>query len=139
MSTADGKIRGYSSGTVYLVNGPYTGTGTISSVVDATVSSTSTISMALDGDVDGDGADDLLLGRPSSSVVQGFFGPLAGSFSLSTSADLSISSTGYLGSSVAFVGDQDGDGADDFACGQYGDDIGGTDAGAVHLFFNADL
>ncbi len=170
MSTADGKLRGYSSsdylgagvagggdlnadgyddmaifasgyssGTVYLVNGPYTGSSTITSVDDAYWTYTGSVTMAVGGDLDGDGVGDVLLGQQTYNQVSAFFGPLSGSYT-STDGDLDISSSGgYLGSSVAFVGDHDGDGAEDFAMGQYGDDDGGTDAGAVHVFFNADL
>ena len=44
-----------------------------------------------------------------------------------------------FGSSVANIGDLDNDGVNDIAVGAYGDDVGGTDQGAVWiLFLNAD-
>ena len=125
---------GYSSGTVYLVHGPYTGTSTITSVVDATLSSVGTAAVALGEDLDGDGVGDVLVGAHGSYATYGFLGPLSGTLSAG-GADLTISaSQGYFGSSVAFVGDHDNDGVGDFAIGQYGDNDGGTDAGAVQVF-----
>ena len=45
----------------------------------------------------------------------------------------------YFGSSIARIGDLDGDGIEDIAVGAIGDDDGGTDRGAVWLLFmNAD-
>ena len=101
--------------------------------------SVGTAAVDLGEDIDGDGVGDLLLGMPAVHGAHGFFGPVSGSLSTS-GADLSVTaSSGYFGSSLAFVGDHDNDGAADFAVGQYGDDDGGTDAGAAHIFLNAGL
>ncbi|MFC1517499.1 LamG-like jellyroll fold domain-containing protein [Candidatus Margulisiibacteriota bacterium] len=43
----------------------------------------------------------------------------------------------YFGSSVAQVGDIDGDGMDDFVVGEYGNSERGVDAGKVHLFLGS--
>jgi hypothetical protein len=81
--------------------------------------------------------DDALVGLPSSALVYGYFGPISGTLS-SSNYDLRVTgSSGYFGASVAYVGDHDGDGAVDVAIGQYGNDDGGTDAGAVHVFLNS--
>ncbi len=51
----------------------------------------------------------------------------------------SLADRDFFGSSVASLGDLDGDGVADLAVGAYGDDTGGTDRGAVHvLMLNAD-
>ena len=51
----------------------------------------------------------------------------------------SIGSGDKFGSSVAHLGDLDGDGINDLAVGSYKDDDGGADRGAVYvLFLNAD-
>ncbi|MCP4960325.1 MAG: hypothetical protein GY925_13785, partial [Actinomycetia bacterium] len=105
------------------------------------------------GDLDGDGTADITVGaildddggtnrgavyvlflnadgtvkaeQKTSSTTGGFTGPL--------------DDFDYLGSSVAGVGDLDGDGIVDIAVGAYLDDDGGADRGAVYvLFLNAD-
>ncbi|MCP3857706.1 MAG: hypothetical protein GY698_23775, partial [Actinomycetia bacterium] len=105
------------------------------------------------GDVDGDGAVDIAVGayvdddgganrgavyllflnadgtvkaeQKISSTTGGFTGPL--------------DDTDYFGTSVAGMGDLDGDGIVDIAVGAYRDDDGGASRGAVYvLFLNAD-
>lgn len=103
-------------------------------------------SLASGGDVDGDGADDLLVGAPGSScsgaesgTVYLVFGEPAGwgsSFALSASdaSYCGVSSDDQAGYAVAIVGDTDGDGLDDFAIGVPFSDDAAYNAGQVHLF-----
>jgi hypothetical protein len=84
-------------------------------------------SIAANGDLNGDGFDDLLVGayRDDLAATYGgavyvFHGPL-GSETTVAEADITIAGdhhNGSLGESMAFVGDLDGDGLDDFIVGE---------------------
>jgi FG-GAP repeat/Putative metal-binding motif len=103
-------------------------------------------SVAIAGDVDADGYVDMLIGAPSANVsgtadagkvylILG--GPSLGDLSLSA-ADATWTgeaASDYAGYSVSGAGDLDGDGYDDFAVGAYGNDDGGSGAGALYLVF----
>lgn len=94
--------------------------------------------VALSGDGNGDGVDDLLVGVPGSGAGRMllFFGPLDDSLTHPDAADRTYSSDGTavdLGRDVAWVGDVDGDGLTDAAVSA---PRGGTD-GAVLLFASA--
>jgi FG-GAP-like repeat len=103
------------------------------------------------GDIDGDGFADVVIGAPyigssTDYVVDGpgatyvAFGPFAGT-PLISEVGLRIDGTGddQLGSSVAGIGDLDGDGFDDIATVGAGDDDGGADAGAIWIIPGAVL
>jgi hypothetical protein len=98
------------------------------------------------GDVNGDGYDDfliganedddggdaagqtyLILGRQAADWLMGF--DLSGADASFTGED----AYDYSGTSVAGAGDINGDGADDFLIGAYGDDDGGGAAGQTYL------
>jgi len=46
-----------------------------------------------------------------------------------------LANSDYFGTSVASIGDLDGDEVGDIAVGAYGDDEGGSNGGAVHILF----
>ncbi|MFT5584317.1 MAG: hypothetical protein ACI9VR_001902, partial [Cognaticolwellia sp.] len=135
----------YSSNTgrVYVLNGPVTTSGNLSSLSSSTFSGAASgeyTGSALHGgcDVDGDGMDELLIGAPdnnSGGTAYMMLGGFAtGSIALSTDADTTISGDGddEAGSSVLCLPDQNGDGIDELAVGSPYD---GTDAGKVSIFF----
>jgi len=90
-------------------------------------------------DLDGDAIPDLLLGVPSSSPA-GIF--RAGSVLVYSGSTLSflyqldgVAGDDFFGTSVASIGDLDGDGKGDFIVGAEGVDAGGhTDAGAAFVY-----
>jgi hypothetical protein len=105
-------------------------------------------SLAAPGDFDGDGVVDLLVGAPGDSAngtergaIYAIF--LQGDGRLKSSTRFASGSPGIpplmggalLGSSLAVIGDINGDGSVDVAAGAPGDDTGGTDRGAVHVLF----
>ncbi len=96
-------------------------------------------------DVDGDGYADLLVGAPEEDAGGGgagaaylVLGPASGERSLSTADVVYIGEDNddLAGSSLAFVGDLDGDGAPDIAIGARLDDVAASDAGAVYLLID---
>lgn len=95
------------------------------------------------GDLNGDGQDDLMIGaygyNPGGANAAGriaaHYGPLDGSETI-WAADLDISGTlaeDSFGWAVG-AGDVDGDGLSDTLVGAYGNDTGGSGAGAAYVF-----
>jgi hypothetical protein len=94
------------------------------------------------GDVDGDGALDLLIGAPTQSngradagAVYVVCGPVSGSVSLRRSEGrlLGGNQDDYAGYAIA-GGDIDGDGLSDVIAGAWGADTTGSAAGEAYLF-----
>ncbi len=98
-------------------------------------------SVASAGDVDGDGIPDFLAGSPLESA-NGFRSGAARLFSGADGVMLRAfygdSQEDWYGSSVAGVGDTDGDGRPDLLVGAPFDDSHGPDAGSVELLSGAD-
>lgn len=100
------------------------------------------------GDVDADGTDDLLIGASNRSNKSGavflFSGAGLGSNNLDTSADYwwSGSSSSLLGGGVqgvSYLGDTDGDGADDLLMAAPYATTSVNEGGAVYLFETGDM
>ena len=99
------------------------------------------------GDVNGDGLGDLIVGAPYFDVPGAdeqpvldvgraylVLGPATGVMAPVATFD-GLAEGDELGTSVAGLGDLDGDGFDDFAIGAPKHDAGGQDAGAVYVMF----
>ena len=110
------------------------------------------ISVASLGDLDGDGVSDLAVGAISDStggvnrgavhvLLMKTDGTVKSSTKIAsgTNGGPTLTDGDRFGSSVASLGDLDGDGVSDLAVGAYYDDTGGLKRGAVHvLLMNAD-
>jgi hypothetical protein len=135
-------------GAVFLFQGPISGT-----MDAATADVTYTAEARGDrlgfrcewaGDLDGDGSIDLAMSAYSADdagyddgAVYLVYGPLDTSRDM-TEADATITNEGtsyHVGNGLAEGADFDGDGFDDLALGDMGDNINGTQAGAVFLFY----
>jgi hypothetical protein len=97
-------------------------------------------------DLNGDGVDDLVVGAygddlraSAAGTTFVFYGPLAaGSYGPQADADylwVGASANDFAGNAVALVADMSGDRYDELLIGAYGQDSGGSVAGAVYLNF----
>jgi hypothetical protein len=125
---------GISSGTVYLIHGPISGTGDLS-VADAKIQGDADyqyLSPASGpGDVDGDGIDDVVVaatgddgGGASAGAVYLLLGPVSTGYtsSMDEATWLGEGDSAYAGAALAPAGDVDGDGNADILVGSYGYD-----------------
>ena len=131
-------------GGVVLLSGPLAAGGPTIGGLDARVVGTEPggragLGVALSGDCDGDGHDDLLIGAPREGA--GRFAIVAGPLTstvLLDDADYRYDSDGTafdLGWDVAWLGDSDGDGTDDLVVSA----PGGSLDGAVLVFYGSDV
>ena len=140
-----------SRGAVEFFYGPLSSSTTpVTLSGSGTTYSYSAYEIAVMGDVDGDGADDLLIGAKEDSTeaweAGGAYivsGPTTnGTYSDAQIAFVSsggtINTYDYFGEGVSALGDMNGDGYEDFAAGADGiDDFGYTNGGAVFFFLGA--
>ncbi len=131
------------AGAAYLMLGPISGstgaaTGTkLSGVAASNEAGTSVVG---GGDVNNDNYSDVIVGAHGNSNNRGqvylWYGPISNSASLDA-GDVVISgvtANDHVGYDMALAGDTNGDGYSDFIVGAYGDDDGGSGAGAAYLF-----
>ncbi|MFA6028179.1 MAG: integrin alpha, partial [Patescibacteria group bacterium] len=141
---------GDSAGATYLIYGQAASltSASLSTAVEfsgeaATDLSGDSISLA--GDVNGDGYDDILIGAYNNDnggsnagaayLIYGQAAQLT-SVSLSTAVEFTGEAAGdYAGDSVSSAGDVNNDGYDDIITGAYGNDDGGSVAGATYLIY----
>ncbi|MEY3213748.1 MAG: hypothetical protein RIT28_4229 [Pseudomonadota bacterium] len=106
--------------------------------------------VSADGDANGDGYADLLVGAYGADTATTgagaaylFYGPFTAGDSLDVSdADVTLLGKGAsdnLGYALGFAPDVNGDGADEVILTAYGNNDGATDAGAVYLFLGGAL
>jgi hypothetical protein len=90
------------------------------------------------GDLDGDGAEDLLIGVPLDNVGTGFNHGSAYVYSTASLMPIhqfsGTQAQAGLGHGVARMQDVDGDGVQDFAVGAPGDGLGSSQVGAVRVY-----
>ena len=91
-------------------------------------------SVAIAGDVNGDGYDDLIAGAYTGRAAYIYYGgPEADGV-----YDLKLTGNAQFGISVAAAGDVNGDGFDDVIVGDHLDDDGGLNAGAAYVYFGGE-
>ncbi len=101
-------------------------------------------SVAMVGDLNGDGFDDLAVGAPLNDALQpdggkvyvvfgSLFGPESDSLSTTMASFVGEGLGDRAGQTVAGAGDLNGDGLDDLLIGAPYNDLGGPDAGRVYV------
>ncbi len=140
------QFTGGRSGKAYVFNGPLQGfvsaTNAAAVLPGESRESMFGSSVAMPGDVDGDGFADVLVGAQfdDSLAIHGgrgflYFGPLAGTVEASQAIVLTGSFGNFVGASVAPAGDLDGDDRADLLVGASGFE----DAGFAQVLHGADL
>jgi len=105
------------------------------------------LALASDGDADGDGIDDVLVGAPfydyggttNTGAAFLLYGAITAGGTLGSGGSITLPGAAFAdvaGYAVAFAGDQDGDGYDDILVGSYGADYGGALSGDARLLLS---
>jgi hypothetical protein len=137
------------SGAVYLLNSGVSGTmdlGTADAILHGSDRNGGAgFGLDGDGDVNGDGSPDFVVGAYGASsgagVVYVYMSAPSGTSNLSSTADVVLtgpSAYGYAGAAVSIAGDATGDGIDDLLVGAYADSSVGTYSGAIYLVAGAE-
>jgi hypothetical protein len=143
---------GTDGGAVYVVSGDERGTLDLvfaeARILGTSAGDWAGHSVADAGDVDGDGASDVLFGAPYADgelsftgAAYLFYGPITGTLDADDAdairyGDLAGDLGGYA---VAGAGDSDGDGLDDLLVGAPEDDAHGSGSGAAYLIVSAPM
>ncbi|RKF14242.1 hypothetical protein D6851_17340, partial [Altericroceibacterium spongiae] len=149
-------------GAAYVIFGKASGFGTVDlgsglsasdgfKIMGAVANDYLGYSVSLAGDVNGDGYADLIIGAhynddggSEAGAAYVIFGKASGFGTVDLGSGLSASdgfqimgdtTEDFLGYSVSSAGDVNGDGYDDVIVGAYGNDAGGSDAGAAYVIF----
>ena len=142
----DESTGGFTAGAAYLVLGPVSGDMDLSladaKLIGETASDWAGWSVSSAGDVNADGHDDLLVGAPyedgggsNAGAAYLVLGPVSGEmdFSLADAKLIGEAASNFTGHGVSSAGDVNADGFADLLVGAYGEDSGGTWAGAAYL------
>ena len=139
-------LNGNDTGRAYIFYGPVAGSliATDADVIifGEEINDSFGISVAGAGDVNGDGAADVIIGadqlfRDGTGKAYVFYGPLAGSIQAVDAGAIIIGegAQDIFGASVSGVGDFNGDGLDDVAVGAWDNGGGGVRSGRAYTFF----
>ena len=90
--------------------------------------------LAAVGDVDGDGATDIVAGMPDRDFSRGRMELRSGATGALLASDNGAMSQDRFGAALAGAGDWDGDGVSDFAAGAPSHDLFGVDSGYVRVY-----
>ena len=143
---------GVDAGAAYLVLGPLTGESSLADAEAVFIGEDSSdyagICVSSAGDVDGEGHDDVLVGADGqdaggsgAGAAYLLFGPLSGAIDLADAdarfvGEASGDSAGF---DLAGAGAVNGDGFEDVLIGAYGEDSGGSAAGAAYLLYGGGM
>jgi hypothetical protein len=120
---------------VYLGNEPGMNTSPVSTLTSPTFNVSFGVSVAGAGDVDGDGYCEVIVGASANNAAYVYKGSASGTI-VSSPKVLNGSTGDFFGTSVAGVGDINGDGYADVMVGASGK---GTYAGSAYLFLGGAL